>query len=144
MRRLVTVSLVLLLLVGCSSKRKGGVVHGKVTYKGQAVNGASLTLVSTGADGTSFSIGVSQEGTFSTADVPPGDYKIVVLGNTGAAEADLSGVDPAKRAQVKEKLEKMKGIPTIKYPDKYKSHLTTPLTRTITKGGQELNLELTD
>jgi hypothetical protein len=144
MRRIVTVSILLLFLIGCRPKGgKGGLVQGKLTYKGQPVNNAALILIATGGKGESVSIPVSQEGTFSSADIPPGEYKIVVEGSSGAG-VDTSRMDPAKLAQAKEKIERMKGKPTIPYPDKYKSHLTTDLVRTIVKGEQTLDLELKD
>ena len=82
MRRFQMISLVLFLgaLAGCGWGETLGVgVSGAVTYKGQPINGATLLLYPTTAgQGAEVSIPVTQEGTFRTADVPLGDYKIVV------------------------------------------------------------------
>ncbi len=84
MRRTVFVSIGLLLLAGCGPAGSGrGVVKGTITYKGQPVNGALLKLYPTSGGDIYTAIPVGQDGAFSTADVPPGDYKIVVEGATG-------------------------------------------------------------
>ncbi|HWG47336.1 MAG TPA: carboxypeptidase-like regulatory domain-containing protein [Gemmataceae bacterium] len=145
MRQFVAVSLVVLLLAGCGSKRSsGGVVIGKITYKGQPVNGATLQLYS--VDGASnITIPVTQEGTFRTSDVPPGEYKVVVQPGGSSGVPSLKGMDPAKAAEAKQKLAGMQQTkPTIPFPDKYRSHLKTDLKPTIVKGEQTLNLELKD
>src|SRR5215469_9606821 len=79
MRRILVVSLAILPLMGCGPKRnQGGVVSGKITYKGTPVNGATLRLTPIPGPGEEVTIPVSQEGTFHTANIPPGEYKIVV------------------------------------------------------------------
>lgn len=148
MRRIVTISLGLLLLVGCGSRSgKVGVVSGKITYKGQPVNNAALQLYPTSAGATDpITIPVTGEGTFRITDVPPGEYKIVVQGSAGATQASpsLAGLPPDKAAEMKEKLSKMNTPATIPFPDKYKNRQTTNLKCNVTQSDQTLNLELTD
>ena len=147
MRRILVVSVGLLLLLGCSSKRnKGGVVRGKVTYKGQVLNGGAIMLHPVSGQGEPFNIPVALEGTFSSSDVPPGQYKVVVAGNSAKPPFSLEGIkDPAARAKAKEKLDAMNlPPPTIPFPDKYKDPNTTPETWTIEKGDQTKDLELKD
>ena len=148
MRRFQMISLVLFLgaLAGCGWGETLGVgVSGAVTYKGQPINGATLLLYPTTAgQGAEVSIPVTQEGTFRTADVPLGDYKIVVQANPGDPGPSTKGMTPAQMAEMKEKLAQLKTPATIKYPDKYKSKEKTDLTVTIAKGEQTLTLELKD
>jgi hypothetical protein len=145
MRRIAVVSLGLLLLVGCGGKgSKTGVVTGTITYKGQPVNGAALFLHPPGG-GDPILIPVSQEGTFSSSDVPPGEYKVVVQGTAGAAPAPLKGMPPEKQAEAKKKLEAMQTPATIAYPDKYKNLATTKLTLSVVAGQDKpVKLELED
>jgi hypothetical protein len=144
MWRIVTLSVALLVLVGCGSKRPAaGSVEGSITYKGQPVNGAGLELHSATGKGE-FLIPVSQEGTFRTSDVPPGEYKIVVHGAVGSSGPPTTGMTAEEVAKVKEKIEKMKTPATIPFPHKYKSQKTTDLKCTISEGKQELKLELKD
>jgi hypothetical protein len=120
------------------------VVSGTITYKNQPVNGATLVLISTDANGGSVTIPVSQEGTFSSSDVPPGEYKIVVEVSEGVAPFSTARMDPAKKAEADANLAKMKKPPTIPILKKYKSAETTDLKREIVKGDQKLDLEMTD
>ena len=134
-----------MLLVGCGGKSsKSGSLTGTITYKGQPVNGAALFLHPPGG-GDAILVPVSQEGTFSSADVPPGEYKVVVQGTAGAAPASLKGMPPDKQAEAKKKLEKMTTPATIPYPDKYKKLATSTLTVSVVAGKETpVKLELTD
>jgi hypothetical protein len=134
MRRIVTVSVVLLLLVGCGkSNPRGGVLSGTVTYKGQPVNSAALRLYpSSGGEAQPIMIPVGPDGTFRTADVPEGDYKVVVQGTGAAAGSSSGGGAPGAPK------------PTIPFPPKYKQPQTSDLTCKVGKGEQALNLELKD
>jgi hypothetical protein len=128
MRWLIPVSIVLLLAAGCGQRApRGGELSGTVTYKGQPVNNAGLTLYSDG--GTQLVIAVSDEGTFRTTDVPPGNYKVVVGGSSAAAAQ--SGPQFASK-------------PTIPFPNKYKDRQKTDLTIKVSEGAQKVNLELKD
>ena len=149
MRRIVAVSLVALVLAGCGPKgKKSGVLTGKITYKGQPVNGAALMLYPlSGGDTAVMTVPVSQEGEFRISDVAPGEYKVVVQGTAGSQQANVSpamlkNMPPEKAAEMKEKLSHMSTPPTIKFPDKYKDPKKTDLRVTVTDKTESKDLEL--
>src|SRR5689334_10888810 len=111
MGRILLVSIMVLSLAGCGSKGGKGVLSGKVTYKGQPVNGASLVLLPASGQGAESIIPVSQEGTFSTTGVQPGEYKVIVQpASTGVGlptEKELERMDPSKREAAKANLARM-------------------------------------
>jgi hypothetical protein len=151
MKRILIVSIGLLLLMGCGSKRgKDGMVSGTIQYKGKPVNGAVLHLHPSPGPGADILIPVSQEGTFRTSNVPPGEYKIVVEAKSpppgGGMPPIPKKVDPSKEAEMKAKLQQVGGqeTPTIPYPAKYKILASTDLKCTIKEGEQTLPLELKD
>ena len=162
MKRVLCVSMVFVLLtwcgMGCSSKRNaGGSVSGTVTYKGQPVNRAVLMFHPTAGDIKDIEITTSNEGTFSVANLPPGEYKICVESTRIPKDAmkepsrkPKAGkeVDAAKMEEMKMKFQQMKtggGGPTVGLPKKYKDAKTTDLQCTIVEGKPEkLNLELKD
>jgi hypothetical protein len=147
MRRIVVVSVGILLLVGCGPKNAKGSLSGKITYKSQPVNGATLQLYPAAGGKDAFPISVGQDGTFNVSDVPPGDYKIVVQGTAPPPNMpSVKGVSGDKQAEAQEKLRAMQGDnkPTIPFPDKFKDVAKTTLTCTVKAGKQELPLELTD
>jgi hypothetical protein len=146
MRRIVTVSVVLLLLVGCGKSRNpSGTLSGKVTYKGQPVNGATLLLYPTAAgQGAEFPIPVAQDGTFRTSDVPLGNYKVVVQPSAGDPGPSTKGMTPDQIAKMKEKIDSLKTPATIPIPDKYKQKEKTDLTVNVTGGSQQWDPELKD
>lgn len=151
MGRILFVAITVLSLVGCGSKAGKGALSGKVTYKGQPVNGASLLLLPASGEGAETLIPVGQDGTFSTTGVPPGEYKVIVKPAESSSRlpsaAELKNMPADKKAKAEENLKRMQegqGKPTIPFPDKYKSHLSTDLKLTVGKGGQNSNLELKD
>jgi hypothetical protein len=142
MRRIVTVSIGLLLLAGCGSSRPpAGAVSGTIMYNGKPVNGPTLLLYPTaGAQTSTVSIPVSQEGTFRITEVPVGEYKIVVqpsAGDPGPPTKNLS-------QEMKEKAEKLKTPATITIPQKYTTKEKTDLSVNVTKGEVKVPLELKD
>jgi hypothetical protein len=146
MRQLVRLSLGLLLVVvvGCGTRSRSGVVSGKVTYKGQPVNDAALLLYAPGAKAP-ITIPVTAQGEFSIADTPPGEYKVVVEGaKGGAVSVDLRVLPRDKQAELKEKMKAMSSPTTIPFPKKYKDLRTTDLKCTITDKNQKLDIELQD
>jgi hypothetical protein len=149
MRQLVTLSLGLVFLVGCGPKPPTTAEWtGTITYKGQPVNGALLTLYPSGASQSiTYPVPVNQEGTFAAAGMPADTYMVVVQGSSGMAGLpSTQGMDPAKLAEQKAKLDQMQAQarPTIPFPDKYKFLQATPLKVTLTVGKQTQNLELAD
>jgi hypothetical protein len=133
MRRIVSVLVLLLMLVGCAkSGSRGGMLQGTVTYKGQPVNNAALRLIpASGSEAQALTIPVGADGTFRTTDVPEGDYKVVVQGSGAAAGSSAAAGGP------------MAPKPAT-FPTKYKQLKTTDLTCKVVKGQQTLNLELKD
>ena len=145
MRRIVALSIGFLLLLGCGPKNTKSVVSGKITYNGHPVNGATLLLYPTIAgQGAEVSIPVAQDGTFRTADVPVGEYKVVVQANAGDPGPSTKGMSPQQMAEMKGKLDELRTPATIKYPDKYKDRAKSDLTMTVSKGEQTVTLELKD
>jgi hypothetical protein len=148
MRPIIRVSIGLLLLavlVGCGKRSKFGEVSGKVTYKGHAVNDASLFLYPAGDTSKDpITIPVDSEGNFRIIDVPKGDYKVVVQGAAGETSdaALLKMLPPDKKAEMAAKMEKRRA--TIPFPNKYKDPKKTDLRCTITDQNQTLELELKD
>jgi hypothetical protein len=147
MRRIVAVSLVVLVLAGCGPKgKKSGAVTGKVTYKGQPVNGAALLLYpASGGDTPALTVPVGQDGEFRISDVAPGEYKVVVQGSPGAQQVDprmLKSMPPEKRAEAEAKLKGMNTPPTIPFPKKYTDPKTTDLKVTVTDKAETKDLEL--
>jgi hypothetical protein len=149
MKRIIIMSIGLLLLMGCG-KRNQGVVSGTITYKGQPVNGVLLRLYAIPGPGNDLSISVTQEGTFHSTNIPPGEYKIVVeapkTDRMPAMPKPKKDVDPAKADEMKQKFQEVyrQQTPTIRYPDKYKNIVNTDLKCTIIQGDQTLTLELKD
>ncbi len=146
MRRIVVVSIGLLLLVGCGPKNAKGTLSGTIKYKGLPVNGATLHLFTPGGkEGNDIEVPVAQDGTFSVADVPAGDYKVIVVGSPGTAGPSTKGMTPEQLAKMQGSLDKMKQEKTIDFPDKYKQKDKTDLTCTVVKGANEkVDWELKD
>ena len=144
MWRFVILALALAPLVGCGSKKDDKIlVKGTITYKGQPVNGAGLVLYPT--TGNSVSIPVTQEGTFEATNIPEGDYTVVVQPATGnSGVPSMKGMDSAKAAEMKSKIEAMKSIPTITIPKKYTDRSKSDLKLTVSKTNPTVDLVLTD
>jgi hypothetical protein len=139
--------LLLAVLVGCASKRsRYGVVTGKITYKGDPVNDAALLLYPAEDPwANAIVIPVDANGAFQIADVPPGEYKVVVEGAEGAAKGfTLADFPPEKHEEVRALLETQKFTTTIPFPKKYKDRETTDLKCTISDNDQPMDLVLED
>ncbi len=65
----------LIVIVGCGTGGSGTVVSGKVTHKGDPVNDE---LVFVDAKSKEYKAPVMPDGTYSIADLPLGDYKVLV------------------------------------------------------------------
>jgi hypothetical protein len=135
-------------LVGCGPHPKAGEVSGTVTYNGQPVGGAALLLYSaSNAEAPPITIPVDDDGKFRIADVPQGDYKVVVQGGAGSTEVsgiDLKRFPPEEQAKMKEKLDKMHTAATIKFPKKYQDVRKTDLTCKVTAKNETMDLVLKD
>jgi hypothetical protein len=132
-------------VVGCGPKRPhSSVITGKVTYKGQPLAHATLLVYPPGLQENlaPLAYGIQEDGSYKISDLPAGEYKMVIQGAQETGEADLSKIPPEKRAEVKEKLDKMRTPATIPFPKKYQSPSTTPLKCTITDKDQQQDLTL--
>lgn len=151
MKRVVFVSIGFVLLVGCGKSNPNGSLSGTIHYKGKPVNGALLQLHPVSGKGV-VNVPVTQEGTFSKTEIPPGEYKIVVQGSEPPKDMEKmieppKGMDRAKADEMKQKYQQAHGqeAPTIAFPNKYKKVDTTDLKCTITQGKKEnVTLELND
>jgi hypothetical protein len=143
MRRIITLAVVSLLVVGCGGGSRKGTISGKLTYKGQPLNGAALFLHPDGG-GEALLIPVTQEGMFQTSDVPPGEYTVVVEGTPGNPGPPTQGMSKEKAAEAKEKFKDMTTPPTIAFPNRYKSVTTSNKKVTVVAGEQKLDIDLTD
>jgi hypothetical protein len=146
MRGIVVASLACIVLAGCGPKGPPkGVLAGTITYNGQPVNGATLTLEPASGTGTPLNIPVAQDGTFRVASVLAGDYKITVQGSAGFAGPSTKGMSEDKKAEMQGKVDAMKTPATIAFPRKYMDKKTTDLTcKVVTGENPPLKLELKD
>jgi hypothetical protein len=143
MRRIIAVSIGLLLLLGCGGKEGKSTLSGVITYNEKPLNGATLLLFSPGSkDG--IPIPVAQDGTFRSADVPQGEYKVVVHGAIGSPGPSTKGMTPEQKEKMKAQLDQMKQEPTIPFPNKYKTREKTDLTCTVGKGETKVEWQLKD
>lgn len=146
MKYFVFVAIGLVLVTGCGPKgKKGGTVTGTIQYKGKPVNGALLRFLPISGEGEEVKVPVTQEGTFRSSDVPPGEYKIVVEGTKPPPEV-MKMMEQMKDAEMKKKYQQTHSeAPTIEFPDKYKKAGSTDLKCTVAQGKTEsLKLDLTD
>ena len=143
MRRLVAISIGLLILVGCRSKVES--LSGTITYKGQPVNNVMLHLYPVDGKSPDVPIPVTQEGTFRTTGVKPGEYKVVVIPpQTDDMASKFRNMKGAQAEEAKKKLQQNQSQekPTIAFPRKYQNTMSSDLKCTITGGQQVLPLEL--
>jgi hypothetical protein len=145
MRRVTLVLIGALVLVGCNtSKVPKGSLKGTIAYKGQPINGGSLLLHGTDGNGIEVTIPVAQDGTFSSTEVPVGEYKVVVEPNPGGTPFDTTGMTPEQKEKMKEQIQASKTPGTIKFPEKYQKLETTDLTVKVAKGQTSVELRLND
>lgn len=143
MKRIAAFSIALLVLVGCSSSSqnqagRSGVVTGKVTYKGTAINGGALLLYAD-AKASPLSFPINQDGTFRISDIPDNTYIAVVKGSSGGRPTNKK-MSPEEVAKV----EQMKGTATISFPKKFQDVKTSTLKVLVGKGGPEQDLKMED
>jgi hypothetical protein len=135
-------------LFGCS---KGGLsgpqgtVHGKVTYNtGPVVPGALVSFISD--SGGSASAVISSDGTYRLASpqgagVPVGKYKVIVVPPKTGPELSP---DEAMEASKKSADNNGMGASVSPLPKRYQNPATTPETREVVEGDNEINIDLTD
>ncbi|HKB05629.1 MAG TPA: carboxypeptidase regulatory-like domain-containing protein [Gemmataceae bacterium] len=96
-------------LAGCGPKTRS--VSGKVTYKAEPADFATVTLL--GTNGRSYGSQTGTDGTFTIANVPDGEYTVTILSFTSANPSGdrMKGrrADPKVKDDDKRMLEQMKG-----------------------------------
>ena len=139
--------------MGCGTKRdQKGVVKGKITYKGQAVNNVTLHLVPLPGPGPELAIPVNQEGAFETSNIPPGEYKVIVEAPPRQAQQPRMPPPPKAGkdvpAEEQEKIKQMQAQgqapATIDFPKKYSDPGRTDLKVSVKQGDQPLQIDLKD
>ncbi len=124
--------LVVAVVGGCS---RSATITGKVTYRGQPLKRGEINFI--GADGKSRSGLIRGDGTYKVDDAPRGPVKVTVVSLTGGdGEGKLSarGLEAGPAP-----IDVRHAIPA-KYTDPDQSGLAYTLAR----GGQKINIDLTD
>lgn len=146
MKRLIALSLGLLVMMGCGTKRES--LSGKVTYKGQTVNNVSLHFYPIDGKSPDISIPVLDDGTFRATGIKPGEYKVVVTPPPQMDDmaAKMKGMKGPKADEAKRLLEQNKAETktTIPFPKKYQNIIESDLKCTIGGGQETVNLEMKD
>jgi hypothetical protein len=151
------VALVLVGLSGCSTPSPvGGQLSGKVTYPTpeNAVGGGTIKLIPV-AGGTPLVGNIAPAGTYAFTSVPPGEYKVTIVGfdpsKGGDPRMSLPGGMTPELLRQREEAEKrgetlppLPAMPTfVKLPLKYGDDKQTPLAVTVKAGKndpQDFNL----
>ena len=134
----------LALLVGCNTGSLSGTVpaSGKVTYKGNPVEGAIVTFLPEGegrpATATTVTGGTFSLTTVDSAGAMPGKYKVTIdkvdFATGGASSMEEASVGNAKEGQMKKLL-----------PKKYADAGSTPLSAEVPSAGKkEFDFALVD
>ena len=145
MKRVVALLLGLLVAAGCGGKRE--TVTGKVTYRGQSVGNVALHLYPIDGKGPDLTVPVTQDGTFRTTGVTPGEYKVVVSPPAGDdMAAKMKNMRGPKTEEARKILEqnKSENKTTVSFPQKYQNIVTSDLKCTVSGGQQEINLDMKD
>lgn len=142
----------ILTVLGCGGKRSDvSILKGKVTYKGQAVNGGAIVLTRVGGEALSkkggkesISIPLSQEGTFQSNDVAIGEYKVVIQPEKGSPDKPPKELAEKMSPDDKARWEAKRRPATIKIPEKYTKPSSSDLTLNVGTGETSVTLELKD
>lgn len=158
-RRFASLPLFLLVLSGCNTSTTPANVHGKITYKGEAVPAGSLAFHL--PEGGMFPYALLADGSYSGSDLPLGEYVVTVETESANPKGKSAksydqkqkareGGDPddymkkmKERGQVPNESPGNAG-PYVKIPAKYSDKKTSPLKANLVNGNNELNFELTD
>jgi hypothetical protein len=156
-RAVLLASLIVLVLglAGCR-KAKQEPMTGKVIYDGQPVTGGMMKLHAPGGKIT-IPITIKNDGTFTTTDVPPGEYKVTVETESVKEQPDPASPKmpkdfkpptPPKDVKVPPEIDlkvdrKGKAV-YVKIPLKYADVKSTDLTWTVGTGKNDKVFELKD
>jgi hypothetical protein len=69
-------AIAILAVAGCGGGNNNGRVEGKVTFDGQPVTGGNVTFFT--SSGAAYSANIRSDGSYSIADVPPGEMTVTV------------------------------------------------------------------
>lgn len=132
-------------LAGCETKNPhvtGADVTGTVTHKGAPLPGGTIRLALAADESKSGTGEIKGDGTFSVANAPVGEVKVVV--DTSSAKMDPRAFMGKVPADVKAKAEAELGPPKkfTKLEPKYSSFKDTPLRLTIGDGKQTHAVEV--
>lgn len=135
-------------------------VHGKVTYRGQPVSGASVTFLAPGAPrlatGVTDDQGNFQLSTYHANDgAVPGTHVVTVrkFSNSISSEAqpeaaaNAAADDPIDPAAVERSMaDSARRLETARslLPIKYANHQTSDLRKEVVAGSNEINIDLVD
>jgi hypothetical protein len=132
------VALTLLLLaaatLGCSRGNKGAALSGKVTINGGPVKGGQIRFQPV-AGGVEYPGSISPQGTYTAANLPPGEMKVVVdtemvKSMRYPAPKDVAAPNVANSQEY------------VPVPPKYRSFASTPLRVTVTGKNQTQDFDL--
>jgi len=137
-------------MIGCGGPKGLPSVKGTVLYKGQPVQGATVSFVS---DDGRMSVGTTDDkGQFSLSTgtqpgAPPGRYRVGVVKRSAVPGA--SGVEGADPTEMMKKMMVGKGkMPEAKHelPEKYAEPMKSPLTYEVSSDSSKNNftIELSD
>jgi hemoglobin len=104
-------------------------LKGRVTYKGQPLPGAVLTLVDEAGEKT-VTLPIAEDGTFKAEGLAPGRYNVAV-------DTELLKPDPDKPADPK-------AAKYVKIPAKYRDPKLAVIKFELKKGEQTVDVDLTD
>lgn len=133
------------LLTGCGGPQgPQGTVHGKLTYNGGPVTpGTAISFI--GENGAAASGAAGADGAYRLSTpqgnaVPVGKYKVVIIPvRTGSELMPEQAMEAATKAAKEGAKE-----PPTPFPKKYMNPLTTPETREVKEGDNEINIDLVD
>jgi len=131
-----SLALLLAALSGCHDAR--GTVHGKLTFKGEAV--PSGTIVFYGPGDQVASAGLLPDGTYEATEVPLGEVKVAV---TTPPPPDPKAAERLKNnPMIKERGITIKQEKVVSVPRKYNLPGTSGISLTVKQGSQPFDITL--
>lgn len=140
-RALLPRSFWLLPLLACTCGCGSSKISGKVTYKGQPLNGG--IVVFTSANGWSGNAAIAEDGTYNISKVPKGSAKVTVTG-LGEGRKPPRSKKAQRRPQVEGAPQVDQGRTSVTIPPQYQDLDKTPLKLEVTGGSQTYNIPLDD
>lgn len=141
------------MVLGCAKNKLAPArVSGSLTYKNKPIKAGSMHFHT--PDGVAYPATISQDGTYSAADLPEGE--LVVTVETESINPNRGGAAKGKTGEMRMKMVQQQPPPGVaanippptelyvKIPEKFSNPKTSPLTVTLKSGRQVQNLDLTD